>query len=119
MKTRRRQALTRITDHRNTSHPPDAVDELARELLESGGVLSQIISHMIESEAAGRSASDAAPIPTVAHELIRDTLAGLKDCHSASDIRAAAIIVGEATDAICENIFFVPPEGMTEGGHVA
>jgi hypothetical protein len=85
------------------------LDELATQLLECGGVLSQIISHMVESQAAGRSAPDAAPIPEVAHTLIREVIEGVAATHPAAEIKTAAAIVEEATNAISENIFFVPP----------
>ena len=40
----------------------DVLDELASQLLDCGGVLSQIIGGMLERQAAGRSAPDGGPI---------------------------------------------------------
>ena len=91
-------------------HPVDPLDELVTQLLECGGALSQIISRMTQFQAAGRSAPDAAPIPEVAHSLIRGALDELRKRYSNRDIRVAARMIGETTDAICENIFFVGPE---------
>jgi hypothetical protein len=86
------------------------LDELTTQLLACGGVLSQIISHMVQTEAAGRSAPDAAPIPEVAHALIREVIGTMAAAHPAAEIKMTASIIGEITNAISENIFFVPPE---------
>jgi hypothetical protein len=99
-----------MRDQHDSVHPPDPLGELTSELLGCGGVLSQMIGGMIEFQAAGRSAPDAAPIPEVAQSLVRDVLDEVGKRHSKRDIRMAATIVAEATDAICENIFFVDPE---------
>ena len=96
----------------DTNHPlPQAspLDELAAALLSCGAVLSQLISSMLEFERSGRSAPDAPPIPDVAHSLVVDVLDGLRRRHSRRDIRVAAGIIGEATDAICSDIFRVDP----------
>ncbi len=97
-----------MTDQSVVNHPPDALDELVSELLGCGAVLSQIISHMVAFEASGRSDPGLAPIPEVAHGLVRSVLAGVKKRYSKADIRTAAAIVSEVTDAIGEEIFFVP-----------
>ena len=99
-----------MSRHVDSSSPPDALDQLATELLECGGVLSQIISHMVRFQAAGRAAPDAAPIPEVAHSIVRDVLNHVGKRHSKRDIRVAAAIVKEATTAIRDDIFFVGPE---------
>ena len=101
--------MTQSTDSLNSN---DALDELVFQLLGCGAVLSQIVSGMIRCEAAGRSAPDAAPIPTVAQSLIRSVLTEVERRHSRRDLKVAAAIVREATDAICENIFFVPLEEL-------
>jgi hypothetical protein len=89
------------------NHVDDALDELVSELLGCGAVLSQMIGRMVQWESAGRSPPDAAPIPTVAHELLSGVLGKVKRRHSRRDLRVAAAIVGEATEAITEDIFFV------------
>jgi hypothetical protein len=73
-------------------------------------VLSQIISRMVAFDASGRSAPDAAPIPEVAHGLVRGVLDNISRRHSKRDIKVAAAIVEEATASICNDIFFVGPE---------
>jgi hypothetical protein len=93
-----------MSQHTTPHHTSDALDELARQLLECGAILSQIISHMVRTEAAGKSAPDAAPIPDVAFGLIRDVITELKRRHSGR----AASIVGEAAEAIGDNIFMAP-----------
>jgi hypothetical protein len=89
--------------------PQAAVAELAGQLLGCGAVLSQIISHMVRTQAAGESSPDAAPIPTAAHEVVGDVIADLTRRHSDEELKAAAAIVGEATDAICNDVYLVAP----------
>jgi hypothetical protein len=85
----------------------DALDELVDQLLACGAVLSQIISHMVRWEAAGKSTPDTAPIPTVAHSLIADVSKPVSRRHSRRDLRIAAAIVEEITEAICDEIYSV------------
>lgn len=94
------------------AQPEDSLDELVIELLACGGALSQMITGMVEFSASGRSAPDAPPIPDVARSLIRDVCRGLAKRHSKRDVRVAAAIVREATDAICNDIFAVNPDMM-------
>jgi hypothetical protein len=97
-----------MSDQSTSTNSPAALDELVSQLLSCGAVLSQIIGRMVQFEAAGRSAPDAAPIPDVAHSVIRGVLDDVAERHPDVEIRAAAAIVNEVTDAICEDIFFVP-----------
>jgi hypothetical protein len=97
-----------MTDHPNSSPPPDVLDELTSQLLDCGGALSQIISHAVQWDAAGRSDPDAAPAPDVLRALIRDALGELAQHHARYELRRAASIIAEATTLICENIFLVP-----------
>jgi len=101
---------SRMSYHVDSSQPPDALDELVTELLECGAVLSQIISHMVQFQAAGRAVPDAAPIPEVAHSLIRGVLRGVGKRHSKRDIKVAASIVKQATASIGDEIYLVEPE---------
>lgn len=91
------------------SQSKDALDELVRQLLECGGALSQVVASMVRFQAAGRSAPDAAPIPVVAHSLIRSILDDVGRRYSDRDLKTAAAIVEEATEAICHEIFIVDP----------
>jgi hypothetical protein len=99
-----------MTDQANSYTPPDALDDLVGQLLDIGGVLSQIIDRMVQFDASGRSAPDAVPVPEMAHALIRDVVGDLRKAYSKRDLRVAAKIVEEATGAICNNLFFVGPE---------
>jgi hypothetical protein len=94
----------------------DALDELVTQLLACGAVLSQLIGRMVEFEAAGRSARGAHPIPEVAHSVVRSVVPELTQRRPARELDAAAAIVSEVTDAICEEIFLVPldPPGASE-----
>src|SRR5947209_19788712 len=99
-----------MNDHTQPSTPVHPLDELAKQLLECGGVLSQIIGHMVRFQPRGEPPPHLAPIPEVAQSLIRSVLDELGKRHSERDIRVAAAIVARATRAISENIFFVGPE---------
>lgn len=89
---------------------PDVLDELTTELIDCGGVLSQLIGGMVAYHAAGRSAPDADPIPEVAHRLIRGVVRDIRKRHSKRDVTVAARIVHEASEGICNDIFFVDPD---------
>lgn len=93
-----------------SSRPPDALDDFVTQLLECGGVLSQIISAMVEFQSSGRSAPDTAPIPEVAHSVIRDVLGDLGKRYPKRDVKVAARIVREATEAMCSDLFVLGPE---------
>lgn len=97
-----------------SASPPTAIDLLVEELLGCGAVLSQIVSGMLEFEASGRAANGLAPIPEIAHGLIVSVLQDVRNGHSRRDIRVAATIVGQVTEAIAENIFAVSPEFFDE-----
>ena len=99
-----------MTQQDSANKRPDPLDELVTQLLSCGGVLSQIVSHMVRWEAAGRSAPDVAPIPEVAHSLIRSVIDALRTRYSRRDILVAAKIVDDVTKAICEEIFAVDPD---------
>ena len=99
-----------MTDQRASHHPPSALDDLVSQLLDCGGVLSQIISRMVQFNASGRAAPDIAPIPVVAHSLIHDTITDLAEQYSEEEIRTSASVIKDVTQSICANIFFVGPE---------
>jgi hypothetical protein len=91
------------------SDTPEPLDDLVARLLECGAVLGQMVAAMVEFQASGRSAPDAAPIPEVAHSLVRGELVDLLARHGMEDIALAAKIVREATDAISDGIFILGP----------
>jgi hypothetical protein len=94
----------------------DVLDELVSQLLDCGGVLSQMITGMVEWQAAGRSAPNAAPIPQVAHALIASVLTSVRRRHSRRDLKVAAAIVDEVTQAVCDEIFCVPLDDAEGSG---
>lgn len=96
------RALIHMTDSFSRSQATDALDQLVDQLLICGGVLSQIIGHMIQTEAAGRFTPDAAPIPESAHAVIRDAIGDAMRRHQDREINAAARIIDKAAHAICE-----------------
>jgi hypothetical protein len=90
------------------------LQDLANQLLECGAVLSQIVSGMVQWQAAGLSHPNAVPIPEAARTLVADVLKEAKPKHSRRDLKVAAAIVKEATDAIAENVYFVDPDWARE-----
>ena len=88
--------------------PPNPLEELVDRLLECGGVLSQIISHMVAAQRSGQCDADVAPIPEVARSLVGDVLADLAKRRTDEAIGTAAGIVDGATTLIVDNIVFVP-----------
>ena len=97
-----------MTNHAKSSQPAPALDELATQLLACGAILSQIVSRMARNAAARRSAPDAMPIPDAAHEVILSAIADDLRRHRDTELIAAARIVQLATDALYDNVFFVP-----------
>ncbi len=96
-----------MTKQPNPHGSQGPLDELVDALLECGGVLSQIISHMVAFEASGQSAPDAAPIPDVAHSLLHDVLAELHERYGDQAVEIAAQIVNDAPTLISDNIFML------------
>jgi hypothetical protein len=103
-------ALAGVADHASADPPADLCKELAASLLNCGGVLSQIVNHMVRFEAAGRSVPDAAPIPEMAQSLVEKQVGPLLHDYSAAQIKMTTALVAAITDAICENIYLVPWE---------
>jgi len=99
-----------MTNQPRRNDQPTPLEDLVSQLLGCGAVLSQIISHMVESAASKRSAPDAVPIPTVAHSLIHSVITDVPRRYSNGQIKTAARIISDVTDAICEEIMLVPPE---------
>lgn len=87
----------------------DVLDVLVDQLLACAAPISQMRASMQEFEASGFSAPDAPPIFEVAHSTIRSVVDDLTDRYADDQIQIASEIVAQATIAICENIFFVPP----------
>lgn len=87
--------------------PDDVLHRFVAELLGAGAVLSQIVAQMVRYDAAHGANPDAVPIPQAACELLSDVLTDLKPRHSRRDWKVAAAMVKEATDKICEEVYFV------------
>jgi hypothetical protein len=97
-----------MTDH-EAAPTPDVLDVLVDQLLACGAPISQMMASMHEFEASGLSSPDTPPIFEVAHSLIRSVIDGLTERYSDDEIRVSSEIVAQATIAICENIFVMPP----------
>jgi hypothetical protein len=103
-----------MSEHSEPYAPIDPLDELVEQLLDCGAVLSQMIGHMVEFGAAGRTAPDAPPIGEIAHKLIRDVIGGVRRRHSKRDVRVAAEIVEQVTSTIAQEIYLVRPDAVDE-----
>jgi hypothetical protein len=103
------EALKDMNDHVSPP-PPDALDDFVSQILDCGGVLSQIISSMVEFQSSGRSAPDSAPIPEVAHSLIRSVIDDFGTRFSKRDVKVATRIVREATQRMCNDLYVLGPE---------
>jgi hypothetical protein len=88
----------------------DAFDELAAELLDCGGVLSQMIAGMVAHQASADGSTEYVAIPEAARALLREVLDDVSDRHSADDATIAAQLVGEVTDALTNDVFLVNPD---------
>lgn len=98
------------------AHTPDVLDVLVDQLLACGAPISQMMASMQEFEASGSSAPDAPPIFEVAHSLIRSVVDDFTERYSEGEIQVASEIVAQATIAICEDIFLVPPSEIRRSG---
>ena len=104
-----------MNDHLTPHHfSPDPLDRLVAQLLDCGGVLSQLIQGMIDWGAEHPPSPDAVPIPETAHKLIRGTLEEVRKQFSRGQVGTAARIVELATELIANNIFQVSPELIKE-----
>jgi hypothetical protein len=96
-----------MTDQPHPNHSRDVLDELVEHILICGGVLSQMINHMVECQAASGSEPAGPEVLEIAHELIRSVLGPVTARHRAADIETASVIIDEVTTEICDEIFFV------------
>jgi hypothetical protein len=97
-----------MSDH--SSHPPRshrALDALITQLIECDGVLSQIIAHMTECQAAGLSAPEAPAPYVVLHDLLMGVLAVVAKRHRRTEIEMASALLDEITETICAEVLFV------------
>jgi hypothetical protein len=100
-----------MTDHPKSSpEPVEPLDELVAELLDCGGVLSQIISAMVEFQAGGHHAGDQVPTPEIAYSIVRGVVCGLSERFSAADLQTSAIVVREVTEVLCNELYVLGPD---------
>lgn len=109
VKAARLQPQEIMNDNPNCHHSSaGALGALVAQLIVCGGVLSQIVNHMVQWEPADGSAGDAVPIPAALQELLRGVLEPLASTHSTSELEAITVILAEVTETICDEVFFVP-----------
>ena len=96
-------ALTVLNDPRDV-----VLDALVHHLIGCGGVLSQIVNHMLRFQEAGLSAPDAAEPPEVLHGLLLGVLRPLAKGYSQASVNTIARFLEQAGLTICDEIFMVP-----------
>ena len=101
-------ALTGM-DNQHARPTPDALDALIAQLLDCGGVLSQMIGHMQAFDSSGLSSPETRSVLEVAHSVIRSVLGDVSERHSEEEIRVSAELVEQVTAAMCDEIFIFPP----------
>lgn len=84
-----------------------AIDRLTRELVDIGGPLASLVSHMQESALA--SGQDPMGVTAILADLIRPELAGLADGWPGERIDDAADVLHAACERVCSEIFVVAP----------
>lgn len=105
-----------MTNQPPHNQPPDLLDGLVEQLLICGGVLSQMINHMVESFGDGSTPPDAPEVLEVAHELIHAVIGPVAARHRAADIESASTIIDEVVTEITEEIYFVDNRHSDENG---
>jgi hypothetical protein len=91
----------------STQSPDHAVTRFVEQLLLVTSPLQSIVNHMLEFQAAGRSAPDAPPVEVVLAELLEGTLAALIGRHGQPAVEAAAAVLEDAGETISSEIFIV------------
>jgi hypothetical protein len=98
-----------MTDLPVPHNPRDgALDALVANLIDCGGVLSQIVNHMLRFEQAGLSAPDSAAPPAVLHGLLVGVLDPVAKRYSTASVKTTARLLEEAAHTICDEVFMVP-----------
>jgi hypothetical protein len=103
-------ASAELDDEPAPAEDADPFEALAGELLDCGGVLSQLIAGMIARQASAGEATEYMAIPEGARALLRQVLGQVRERHSQQDAATAAAIVGEVTNVLTNEVFFVNPE---------
>ena len=88
----------------------DPFDQLANELLDCGGVLSQVVAGMVEHQNAQDGSSEYVAIPDAVHALMREVLEDVGERHSEAEAAIAAQLVRDVTNAFTSDIFLDHPD---------
>jgi hypothetical protein len=93
-----------------TDSPPPPLEKLVNAIVEVGGPLTSIVSHMVRFEAAVESAPDAPSIPVALANILRGTLDPLRDEFSAEDLEMAAAVLSRACAQVVDDVLLVEPD---------
>ena len=93
------------TDHQQSAH-----EELVVALMQSAGQIALLVGHMAEFSAGGRAAAPAPGFDAVLRHIATDVLEASLTGAGDDELRAAARLVAQATDALGEQLILVPPD---------
>ena len=82
------------------------MDIFVEQLIEAGGVLSQIVSHMYANESGER------PVPEVLHSLLVGVLRPVCAKAGEADVAVAGRVLADAVERITAEVFLVPASEM-------
>jgi hypothetical protein len=93
-----------------TDHPTDPLEVLVASIVETGGMLHGILSHMEAYAASGASAPDAPPPPVVLQNLLTGVLDERPGIADRTDLADVADVIAQVATAMADDLFLVAPE---------
>jgi len=107
------------------SDPPDALDAFVQQLVETSFTLITIVEAMVRFHERGFSSADAPPIPDALRDVLASAFTPLAERPGDGGLAAATLVLGDATDLMCSDIYIVDPSRVprrerrarTRGGH--
>lgn len=89
---------------------PSACEELVDALMRSGGQIALIVGHLAEFSPAGRSLAASSGLDAVLRHIATDVLEASLPSVGDDELRAAARIVAQATDALGRELVLLAPD---------
>lgn len=94
----------------------DPVEALTWALIDTGGQMSSIVAHMMQSTPSGDISTETGPFQ-ILHNLLSETFAARGDRPSMRDMNTAVRVILWAADVTAEEIFLVPHGELDELAH--
>jgi hypothetical protein len=91
------------------AQPSPALARFVDALVDLGGPLTSIVSHMRRHRPLGPAARHAPSIPERLRELLPEVLGELEAEHPEAELDAATRVLLRASERICEDVFLVEP----------